>query len=62
MNSIDVTDAGIVTTNGCGRCSYSVPRDAVKKAREQVKALIGSEVSQQAELDECSKKSFHYII
>lgn len=63
MNSINVTEVEIVTTSGCSRCSYSVPRDAVKKKHvNKLKALIVSKVSPQAEIDEYSEKSFHCII
>ncbi|MGZ8932204.1 MAG: hypothetical protein ACXW06_02830 [Halobacteriota archaeon] len=52
VNSTDAIEVEIVTTSGYGRCSYPAPSDAVKKAREQVSALIGSEVNQQVEIDE----------
>jgi enolase 1/2/3 len=58
VNSTDAVEVEIVTTSGYGRCSYPAPSDAVKKAREQVSALIGLEVNQQAEIDELLQEIF----
>jgi enolase len=58
VNSTDAIEVEIVTTSGYGRCSYPAPSDAVKKAREQVSALIGSEVNQQADIDELLQEIF----
>jgi hypothetical protein len=55
-NSIAVTEVEIVTT-ALMSMFLSVRRDTVKKAREQVIALIGSELNQQAEIDELRKRS-----
>jgi enolase len=58
VNSTDAIEVEIVTSSGYGRCSYPAPSDAVKNAREQISALIGSEVNQQAEIDELLQEIF----
>ena len=58
VNATDAVDVEIVTTSGYGRCSFPAPSEAVKKAREQVSALIGTGVDQQAEIDELLQKVF----
>ncbi len=58
VNSTDAVEVEIVTTSGYGRCSYPAPSDAIKKAREQVSALIGLDVNQQVEIDELLEEVF----
>jgi enolase len=58
VNSTDAVEVEIVTTSGYGRCSYPAPSEAIKKAREQVSALIGTEVNQQAEIDQLLQETF----
>jgi len=58
VNATDAVEVEIVTTSGYGRCSFPAPNEAVKRAREQVSALIGTDVNQQAEIDDLLQKVF----
>ncbi len=48
----DAVESEVVTTNGYGRCSFPVPSNASKRAREDVGTLIGRDANQQADIDE----------
>ena len=58
VNAIDAVEVEIVTTSGYGRCSFPAPSEAVKKAREHVSALVGTDVDQQAEIDDLLQEVF----
>ena len=58
VNATDAVEVEIVTTSGYGQCSFPAPSEAVKKAREQVSALVGKDVNQQAEIDDLLQDIF----
>jgi hypothetical protein len=58
VNSTDAAEAEIAMTSSYDRCSHPALSEAIKKAREQVSALISTEVDQQAEIDELLQETF----
>jgi enolase len=58
VNATEAVEVEVVTTSGYGRCSFPAPGDAIKTAREKATDLIGTEVNQQAEIDELLQEAF----
>lgn len=58
VNATEAVEVEIVTTSGYGRCSFPAPGEAIKRAREKATGLIGTDVCQQAEIDELLEEAF----
>ena len=58
VNATEAVEVEVVTTSGYGRCSFPAPGEAIKRARERATGLIGTEVNQQAEIDELLQEAF----
>jgi enolase len=58
VNATEAVEVEMVTTSGYGRCSLPAPGEAIKRAREKATDLIGTDVCQQAEIDELLQEAF----
>jgi hypothetical protein len=61
-NATKAVEVEAVTTSGYGRCSFLAPREAIQEAKEKASGLVGTEVSQQAEIDEWLQEVSHYPV